>query len=342
MKDLIIIGAGPCGLAAAVEAQKNNLDYIVIEKGCIVNNITKFPTYVRLFGEIEDFEIDSIPFSLPYGLPDKNDMMKYYYKITEYFGLSVHQYEEVLNVSKLNPKQQTGFKVSTNKGEYETKNVVFATGFVDNPRKFNVPGEELDKVKPMFTEAHYYANQKVIVVGTGHSGLEAICDLVKVNAQVTLVHRGSNLSYTPKRWMMANVRKAIDEGKITAHFNSTVREITSKKVTIETLDGVKEIENDFVLRLIGFQPNYEPLKALGVNFDSVNNIPKFDKNSFETNVKGVYCCGVVAGGSDVNTVTISDGRFHGIKIVQSILNKKEMNDFNIRGDYRCENLLLNY
>ncbi|CAM4263134.1 YpdA family putative bacillithiol disulfide reductase [Bacillus manliponensis] len=342
MKDLIIIGAGPCGLAAAVEAQKNKLDYTVIEKGCIVNNITKFPTYVRLFGEIEDFEIDSIPFSLPYGLPDKNDMMRYYYKITEHFNLNVHQYEEVIDVSKLDKPQQTGFKVSTNKREYETRNVVFATGFVDNPRKFNVPGEELDKVKTMFTEAHYYANQKVIVVGTGHSGLEAICDLIKVNAQVTLVHRGSNLSYTPKRWMMANVRKAIDEGKVTAYFNSTVQEITPEKVMIETPNGVKEIDNNFILRLIGFQPNYVPLQALGVEFDPVTNIPRFDKNSFETNVKGIYCCGVVAGGSDVNTVTISDGRYHGIKIVQSILNKKEVNDFNVKGDYRCENLLLNY
>lgn len=342
MKDLIIIGAGPCGLAAAVEAQKNKLDYIVIEKGCIVNNITKFPTYVRLFGTIEDFEIDSIPFSLPYGLPDKNDMMRYYYKITEYFNLNVHQYEEVFDVSKLDKGSKTSFKVSTSKGEYETRNVVFATGFVDNPRKLNVPGEDLAKVKPMFTEAHYYANQKVIVVGTGHSGLEAICDLIKVNAQVTLVHRGSNLSYTPKRWMMANVRKAIDEGQVTAYFDSTIQEITSEKVMIKTKSGVKEIDNDFVLKLIGFQPNYFPLQTLGVEFDSVTNVPKFDKSSFETNIKGIYCCGVVAGGSDVNTVTISNGRYHGKKIIQSILNKKEATDFNLKGDYRCENLLLNY
>ncbi|MGE6503414.1 YpdA family putative bacillithiol disulfide reductase [Bacillus wiedmannii] len=324
MKDLIIIGAGPCGLAAAVEAHKSKLDYLVIEKGCIVNTISKFPTYVTLFGPPEDFEIDSIPFSLKYGPPTKQDSMKYYYKVSKYFNLNINQYEEVLDISSVNKMTQTSYEIRSDKGIYHTKNVVFATGFFDNPRNLNIPGEDLNKVKSYFTESHPYSNQNVVVIGTGHSGLEAIIDLLTVDAKVTLIHRGSNLSYTPKRWMLASVRKAIDEGKITAYFNSNIQEVKENTVTINTPDGAKHIKNDFVLKLIGFQPNYVPLQSLGVEFDEVTNIPKYNKDSFETNIQGIYCCGVLAGGSDVNTITISDGRFHGKKIIQSILNKNKL------------------
>ncbi|MGE7218494.1 YpdA family putative bacillithiol disulfide reductase [Priestia koreensis] len=321
MKDVVIIGAGPSGLAAAIEAHKLNLNYVVIEKGCIVNSISKFPTYVTLFGPAEDFEIGSVPFSLKYGPPTKHDAMRYYYKASKFFDLKINQYEEVKKVIEQTENHEGSFKIITSKDTYQAKNVVFATGFVDNPKSMGIEGENLDKVKSLFTESHHYANQHVVVIGTGHSGLEAIMDLLTVDAKVTVVHRGQNLTYTPKRWMLAEVRKAIDENKVDAYFNSKVVKIEEDAVVIETPEDMITIKNDFVLKLIGFHPNYSMMKELGVSFCSELDKPSYDEDTFETNVNGLYCCGVMAGGKDVNKFTISDSRYHGQKIMKHIHEK---------------------
>ncbi|WP_341279714.1 YpdA family putative bacillithiol disulfide reductase [Paenibacillus sp. FSL H8-0537] len=322
MKDVIIIGGGPCGIATAIEAKKNNLDYLVLEKGCIVNHITQFPTYVTLFGACEDFEIGGVPFTLDYGPPRKKDAMRYYYKVVKHFDLDIHQYEEVTHVEQVQEGNDRFYTVtSQQRGQtnvYRARNVVFATGFVSNPRKLGIDGEELPKVLHLFTEAHFFANQKVLIIGTGHSGLEAIIDLCAVDAQVTLVHRGDNLSYTPKRWMLAEARKLMDAGQIKAHFSSTVTAIEQDRVHIHTPDGPIAIENDFVLKLVGFQPQYEMLDSLGVQFSPDTGAPLFNDGTMESNVPGIYVAGVYAGGRDVNTYQISTGRFHASKIITNI------------------------
>lgn len=316
MLDILIIGGGPIGLNCALEAQKNNLSYLIIEKGTIVNSLYRYPLYMRFFSTAEKLEIDGIPFISAATKPGRQEALEYYQGIARQRKIRIHLYEKVENVSKINGR----FEIETAKGKYSAKNVIISTGFYDIPNLMNIPGENLPKVKHYYTEPYPYAQQKIVVVGSSNSSVDAALETYRKGAEVTMIIRNSGISDSVKYWVKPDIENRISEGSITAHFNSELIEIKEKTVIFKDEKGeMHEIDNDFVLAMTGYLPDFDFLRNSGIELQGECLNPLYHSETMETNVPGLYLAGVVCGGKDTHLWFIENSRIHAEMIIRDIL-----------------------
>lgn len=317
--DLIIVGGGPIGLACAIEAQKKKLRYLIIEKGAIVNSIFNYPLYMTFFSTAERLEIGNIPFNCLAPKPGRQEALEYYRNIHRYFNFSIHLFEKVNTVLKLENKS---FKITTDKSSYEAKNVVIATGFYDIPIEMNVKGEELSKVRHYYKEAHEYAFRNVLVVGANNSSVDAALECWRKGANVTMVIRKNEINNRVKYWVKPDIENRIAEGSIKAYFESNITEILENEVEIATPNGKVIIENDFVLALTGYKPDLTFLEKMGIQLsDDELKTPQYDPETMETNIEGLFLAGVVCGGMQTHKWFIENSRIHANMIVDYITSK---------------------
>lgn len=317
--EIIIIGGGPIGLACGLEAKKSNLSYCILEKGVLVNSIYNYPANMTFFSTSERLEIGGIPFVSNNAKPTRNEALEYYRRVATSSNLTIHLFEKVIEIKK----NETGFSITTNKSQYYSSNIIIATGFYDIPYLLNVKGEDLDKVKHYYKDPHFYAFQKVLVVGAANSAIDAALETWRKGAIVTMVIRGDKISDRVKYWVKPDIENRIAEGSIKAYFNSTIAEIREHEVDIKTPDGIVTIENDWVLSMTGYQPDLAFLRSLGIEL-SADQIckPTYNDENYETNVKGVYLAGVICGGMNTHRLFIENSREHAEKIIADINKKK--------------------
>ncbi|WP_292010335.1 YpdA family putative bacillithiol disulfide reductase [Chryseobacterium sp.] len=318
MLDILIIGGGPIGLNCALEAQKNNLTYLIIEKGTIVNSLYNYPLYMRFFSTAEKLEIAEIPFICASPKPGRQEALEYYQGITRQKELNINLYEKVLNVSK----NEGSFDIETSKSRYKAKNVIISTGFYDIPNIMNIPGENLPKVKHYYTEPYPYAQQKIVVVGSSNSAVDAALETYRKGANVTMVIRHSEISKSVKYWVKPDIDNRIAEGSIKAYFNAEMLEIKENSVIFKDENGQNhEIENDFVLAMTGYLPDFDFLKGSGIELQGECLNPLYDPSTMETNIEDLYLAGVVCGGKDTHLWFIENSRNHANLIITNILKK---------------------
>ena len=319
--DVVIIGGGPIGIACGLEAKKQGISYIIIEKGTIVNSLFNYPVNMQFFSSSEKLEIDNIPFISKEAKPKRNEALEYYRRIVTSNQLNIHLFEKVLDTEKLDDS----FLVKTNKGEYVAKNVVLATGFYDLPNTIDVPGEDLSKVSHYYNDPHFYASQKLAVIGASNSAIDAALECWRKGAEVTLIIRGPEVGPRVKYWVRPDIINRIEEGSIKAYYNSTVKEIKSNEIIIETPDGEVVLENDFVLALTGYRPNFAFLEKLGIALsDDAKRLPNYDPESMETNVEGLFLAGVICGGMETHKWFIENSRIHAPIIMNAIKHKLDL------------------
>lgn len=314
--DILIIGGGPIGLNCALEAQKNNLTHLIIEKGTIVNSLYHYPLYMRFFSTAEKLEIGGIPFISPAPKPGRQEALEYYQGIARQKQVNINLYEKALKVSK------TGdlFEIETSKAIYKAKNVIISTGFYDIPNLMDIPGENLPKVKHYYTEPYPYAQQKMVIVGSSNSAVDAALETYRKGAEVTMIIRHSEISKNVKYWVKPDIENRIAEGSISAHFNSELVEITEHTVIFKDENGqLNEIENDFVLALTGYLPDFDFLKKSGIDLQGDCLNPLHHQETMETNVPNLYLAGVVCGGKDTHQWFIENSRIHSEMIIKNIL-----------------------
>lgn len=316
--DVLIIGAGPIGLACAIEANKNNLNYIVLERGTLVDSIYNYPLNMVFFSTSERLEIGDVPF-ISHGMkPNRTEALEYYRRVKTSHNLSVNLYEEVNSVEKTNDI----FRITSSKGINESKNVVISTGFFMYPNLMGVPGEELPKVLHYYKEPHPFNEQKILVVGGGNSAVDVALETYRRGAEVTMVIRSDKIDDGVKYWVRPDIENRINEGSITAYFNSEVMEITPYAVEVKTPSGIVTVENDFVLAMTGYKPDYKLLEKAGISLTGGNKkIPYFSEDTFETNISGLYLAGVVCGGMDTGKWFIENSRYHARNIVENIIKR---------------------
>ncbi len=314
--DILIIGAGPIGLACGLEAKKRNLSYTIIEKGALVNSLYHYPANMTFFSTSEKLEIDGIPFISKNAKPTKQEALEYYRRVATSNDLNINLFESVENVDKLDKT----FRIKTSKGDYNAKNIIIATGFYDKPNTLNVPGEDLDKVFHYYNDPHYFVNQDVVVVGASNSAVDAALEIYRKGGRVTMIVRGKAIGDRVKYWVRPDIINRIDEGSIKAHFNASIQEIQPNAVIFkDEHNQPQKIKNDFVLALTGYKPNFEFLKKLGIQFSKDGKkIPQYNKQTMETNVKGLYLAGVICGGMETHKWFIENSRIHAKMIVEDI------------------------
>ena len=312
--DVIIIGAGPTGLAAGIEAKRYDLDYLIIEKGCISNSIFHFPTQMVFFTTPERLEIGNMPLVCEREKPNRNEALKYYRKVVEATGLLVHQYEEVRNVGR---EGQT-FVVESSSANYEARMLVLATGYYDNPNLLGIPGEDLPHVLHYYTEAHPFFDRDVVVIGGKNSAAEAALELFRSGARVTLIHRGSELGASVKYWVRPDMQNRIDRKEVQAYFDTTVEQILPDRVRARRNSHTFEIPAQQVFALTGYYPSTKFLNYLGVRFDAETLEPEYDPDTYETNVTGVFLAGSIVAGTKNREIFIENGRFHGEIVMKRI------------------------
>jgi thioredoxin reductase (NADPH) len=314
--DLVIIGGGPIGMACAIEAQQNGLSYLILEKGALVNSLYNYPLYMTFFSTAERLEIGNVPFSCIAPKPGRQEALEYYRNIQKHFKLNINLHEKVLSVNK----QQEGFAVQSDKGWYNAKKVVIATGFYDIPVLMNVPGENLPHVRHYYKEAHEYAFRKVVVVGANNSSADAALECWHKGADVTMVIRKGEINDRVKYWIKPDIENRIKEGSIKAWFYSEIKEITNKEVKIFTPEGYQALEADFVLALTGYRPDIDFLKACGIAVsEDLLCTPAYNPETMETNVHGLYLAGVVCGGMETHKWFIENSRVHAKMIIGHIV-----------------------
>lgn len=319
MVDLVIIGAGPSGLACAIEAKNAGLSSLVLEKGSLVDYIRRFPANLIWFSTPELLEIGDIPFAVSTVRPTRVDTLNYYRKVVQHHEIDIRYFDAVEDVVG----NGGGFQVTTGRGRtYQCSYVVVATGYFDHPNRLGVPGETLPSVSHYYHEPFSYVDCDVAVVGGRNSAVEAALDLYRHGARVTLIHRGERLSEGVKYWILPDIENRINAGEIRAFFGSTVREITTTSIVVNTPDAIRELANEFTFVLIGFHPDTKQLTRLGVTINGETLGPSYDVKTFETNVPGLYVAGSVVAGKFNNRVFVENGRMHGAKIVSSILSKR--------------------
>tara|TARA_R110001606_G_scaffold117588_6_gene247185 strand:+ start:22550 stop:23512 length:963 start_codon:yes stop_codon:yes gene_type:complete len=314
--DVVIIGGGPIGIACGLEAKKNGLKYVILEKGPIVNSLYNYPANMQFFSSSEKLEIDDIPFISKEAKPRRSEALEYYRRIATSNKLHIKLFEKVTSVSKT----ANEFSIISDKNTYTSKNVVIATGFYDIPNLLNVPGENLPKVSHYYKDPHFYAGQKLAVIGASNSSVDAALECYRKGAEVTLVIRGFEVGQRVKYWVRPDIINRIEEGSIKVFYNATVNEISEETITINTENGVEILQNDFVLALTGYKPNFTFLEQIGVEFSKdEKKIPSYNEETMETNIKGVYLAGVICGGMETHKWFIENSRIHAKMIVQNIL-----------------------
>ena len=314
--DVVIIGGGPIGIACGLEAQKKGLSYVIIEKGPILNSLYNYPVNMQFFSSSEKLEIDDIPFISKAAKPSRSEALEYYRRIVTSNKLAIQLFEKVKSVQKNNDV----FSVETTKDCYQATHVIVATGFYDIPKHLEVPGEDLPKVSHYYKEPHFYAGQKLAIVGASNSAIDAALECYRKGAEVTLIIRGTEVGQRVKYWVRPDIINRIKEGSIKAYYNSEVISIQEDAIEIKTLDGKQTLENDFVLALTGYQPNFTFLEKMGIQLskDAIK-IPMYDSETMETNVKGLYLAGVICGGMETHKWFIENSRVHAKMIVDDIL-----------------------
>ena len=316
--DVLIIGGGPIGIACALEAKKNGLDYVVLEKGCIVNSLFNYPVNMQFFSTSEKLEIDGIPFISKENKPKRADALEYYRRIVTSNELRVQLFEKVTQVVSADNK----FTVTSDKETYVANHIIVATGFYDLPKKINVPGEDLPKVSHYYKDPHFYANQKVAVVGASNSAVDAALECYRKGADVTMIIRGPEVGQRVKYWVRPDIINRIEEGSIKAFFNTTVKEVTSSSLILNTTEGETAIGNDFVLALTGYEPDFNFLKKIGVKLSNDDKLlPEYNQDTMETNIPGLYLAGVICGGMETHKWFIENSRIHAKIIIENILSK---------------------
>jgi bacillithiol disulfide reductase len=314
--DLLVIGGGPCGLAAAISAQRAGLRAVIVEASVVASTISQYPTYVRFFSTAEKLSLGGIPFVVADDKPSRRDALAYYRAVVRHVGLQVRQYEKVLAIEG----QFGGFRVRTRTRAGVDRvilagAVVVATGYFGSPNKLGVPGEDLPHVSHVYREGHEAFLQDVVVVGGGNSAAEAALDLWRSGARVTLVHFGPTFDKRIKPWVQPDFENRVKEGRIAAAWNARVTAIEPEAVRVATPEGERDIAASLVYVMTGFAPNLSLLRDVGVPIDSTTGVPAHDPETLETSVPGVFIAGVVVAGFDANKVFIENGRFHGDRIV---------------------------
>jgi thioredoxin reductase (NADPH) len=320
--DVIIVGGGPIGIACGLEAKKNGLSYLIIEKGPIVNSLFNYPINMQFFSSSDLLEIDNIPFISKEAKPKRNEALEYYRRIVTSNQLNIHLFEKVTDVKKSDDL----FTVTTEKDGYTSKNIIVATGFYDIPNLIGIPGEDLPKVSHYYKDPHFYASQKLVVIGASNSAVDAALECYRKGADVTMIVREPEIGQRVKYWVRPDVINRIKEGSIQAYFNSSAKEILEDAVIADTPEGIIRIENDFVLALTGYMPNFEFLEKLGIQLsDDEKRLPNYNPETMETNINGLYLAGVICGGMETHKWFIENSRIHAPIIISSILKKTAQN-----------------
>ncbi|MCL6522245.1 MAG: YpdA family putative bacillithiol disulfide reductase [Firmicutes bacterium] len=326
MLDLLVIGAGPCGLAVAVEARRAGLSLLVVEKGTLTDALVRFPRQMTFFSTAELLEIGGYPFVSARPRPTRQEALEYYRRVAERESLPLRLWERAEAPRRL---AGGGFAVPTERrdggrDELRARCVVLATGYFDHPNLLGVPGEELEKVSHYYDEPYRYVGQEVLVVGGRNSAVETAMDLERHGARVTLVHRGPGLSEKVKPWVRPEMESLLAKGRVRAYWGSRVRAIRPDAVELETPEGPRTLANDFVLAMTGYRPDHRLLREAGVGIDPASGAPVHDPSSMETDVPGLFVAGVFAAGNDANSVFIENGRLHArpvVRRVQAILGR---------------------
>jgi thioredoxin reductase (NADPH) len=323
MKDVIVVGAGPCGISTAIELQKIKVQSLIIEKNSIVHSIFMYPTYMSFFSTPELLEIGDIPFTTPNEKPTRTEALVYYRNVAKHYKLLIQPYEAVIAIKKVDDY----FLVQTlnrfqEPNSYEARNVVIALGYFEQPNLLDIPGESLGKVSHYFREAHPYTGMKVAIIGGSSSAVDAALELIRVGAEVTVIYRGESFSANIKPWVRPHFESMVKKGTIRMLFQAKVRQIDPRSITVETNTETITIENDFVLALTGFRPNHKLLEEAGVHMQQRGDKPEHNPETMETNVRGLYIAGVIASGENANEVFIETGRFHGKLIAQDLAAKR--------------------
>ncbi len=307
MKDIVIIGGGPIGIACALECEKRKWNYVILEKGALTNSLYNYPKNMTFFSTSEKLEIDAIPFISKNPKPNRDEALEYYRRVATSNAIKIHLYESVEQLKKTNHY----FTITTNKTTYQSKNVILATGFYDIPNDLGIPGENLPKVTHYYKEAHPYSMQDVIIVGASNSSVDAALEIWRKGGRVTMVVRGETIGERVKYWVRPDIINRIDEGSITAYFNSEVIEIKPSEVVIRTPDGTKTLPNDYVVALTGYKPNFDLLNQVGISLsDDAIKRPVYNENTMESNVEGLYLAGVICGGMETHKWFIENSRIH--------------------------------
>ena len=317
--DVLVIGAGPVGLACAIEARRHGLSAITIDKGALVNSIVGYPANMEFFSTPELIEIGGYPFPVQNYKPTREEAIEYYRGVAQREELEIGLYERVEGLSG----ERGRFVVRTDKARHEARTVVVSTGFFDQPNLLRIPGEDLPKVTHYYREPYPYIRQKVAVIGAKNSAAKAALDCYRHGAEVTLIVRGEALSDSVKYWIRPDLENRIKEGSICAHFNTRVEEIRAASILLRTPEGAEEIDNDWVLAMTGYQPDFRFLESLGITFaDDGFRTPVYDETTFETARAGVYVAGTVCGGLKTNRWFIENGRFHARQIARHIAGER--------------------
>jgi thioredoxin reductase (NADPH) len=316
--DLLIIGGGPIGLACGLAAQKAGLRYLILEKGALVNSLYHYPVNMTFFSTSDRLEIGHVPFVSNNVKPTRNEALEYYRRVAESNRLDLRLFEKVTAIVQEKP----GYRVSTEKSDYQSKNVVLAMGFYDLPTRLGIPGEDLPKVTHYYSEPHAYYRQKVVVVGANNSAVDAALETWRKGAEVTMVVRGQEIGTRVKYWARPDIVNRIEEGSIKACFESELLEIRDKSVDIQTPAGRITIDNDFVIIATGYQPNFEFLERIGIQLSrDEKRYPAYNPETQESNLPGLYLAGVICGGMDTHVWFIENSRVHAERIVADIAGK---------------------
>ena len=321
--EILIIGSGPIGLACGIEAKRNGLSHLILEAGVLCNSIFHYPVNMTFFSTSRRLEIGDVPFVSHGDKPTRREALEYYRRVKEHWNLNVKLYEPVESIKKIDKK----YEIISSKNIYNAKFLIIATGFYGKPNMMHVSGENLSKVKHYYDDPHSYIDQKVIVIGGGNSAVDAALETYRKGADVTMVVKKDKLDEGVKYWVRPDIENRIKEGSIKAYFNSTIKSIKETEVEVQTPGGDLTIQNDFVLAMTGYHPDYKFLRKAGIEFteDEIRE-PLYNKNNFETNVKNVFVAGVVCGGMNTGKLFIENSRSHAKNIVEFILKKNQENN----------------
>ncbi len=320
--DVVVVGAGPTGLACGIEAQRRRLKTVVVDKGCLVNSLFHYPAGMVFFTTPELLEIGDMPFTSAHQKPTREEALEYYRKVAQHYRLDVRQYQRVARVEGQDGDFRiTAFDQHERPLDYRTRKLILATGYYDLPNIIGIPGEDLPKVTHYYREPHPYSGSDVVVIGGANSAAISALDLYRHGARVTLVHWGPGIDAGVKYWIKPDIENRIKKGEIKAYFNSRVQEIRRDDVLIETPEGEVRVKNDFVLALTGYHPDFDFLRSLGIRLAEDKCRPLCDPQTLESNVPGIYLAGVIVAGSATSEIFIENGRFHGAQIAQDLERK---------------------
>ena len=323
--DVLVIGAGPTGMACAIEAQRAGFTSVMVDKGCLVNSLFHYPANMVFFTTPELLEIGDIPFTTANQKPNRSEALEYYRNVAQHYKLDVRQYQRVAGVTGYDG----AFRVETqdlhgNEHQYVARKIVVATGYYDRPNYLGIPGEDLPKVMHYYKDPHPYFDMDVLIIGAKNSASIAALELWRRGSCVTMVHRGPEIHRNVKYWIKPDIENRIKNGEVTAYFNSCVLEIRPEEVRLKTPEGERVLKNDFVFALTGYHPDYEFLEAVGIELTRPEMRPVCDPQTFESNVPCIYVAGCVVSGSKTSEIFIENGRFHGKQIADDLKTKLQV------------------